>query len=175
MMTPDGSDKQRVSLPPPSLGSVRVKKQSFVDTPRRGISRFRRLLFCRSASAPRVELRSLVGLALLVLVSQSALSQTREELAPSAMGVTASLRLEPPTKNIRAFPQVSLGGGRELEYMGTFCANSKYKKSSKSTCASEALGPTSWSTAVPGEEAGRENPTPLVRDSFGRRGGGRGT
>src|ERR1035441_2275672 len=61
MMTPDGSDKLRLSLPPPSLSSVRVKKQSFVDTPRRGISRFQRLLFCRSASAPRVELRVLVG------------------------------------------------------------------------------------------------------------------
>ena len=130
MMTPDGSDKLRLSLPPPSLSSVRVKKQSFVDTPRRGISRFQRLLFCRSASAPRVELRVLLGLALLVLVSQTALGQTREELAPSAVGVSASLRLEPPTKNIRAFPQVSLRDGRELEYLGTFCANSKYKKSS---------------------------------------------
>src|ERR1039458_3519359 len=160
MMTPDGSVKQRLSLPPPSLGSVRVKKQSFVDTPRRDISRFRRLLFCRSASAPRAELWIIVGLALSVLVSQPALSQTREELALSATGVSASLRLEPPTKNSRAFPQVSLGGGRELEYLGTFCANSKYKKSSKSTCASEALGSTSWSTAVPGEESARQTEAP---------------
>ena len=113
-MTADGSDKLRLSLPPRSLGSVRVKQQSFVDTPRCDISRFRRLIFCRSASAPGVELRIVVGLALLVLVSQSALGQTREELVPSAMDVSASLRLEPPTKNIRAFPQVSLGGGREL-------------------------------------------------------------
>jgi len=159
-MTADGSDKLTLSLPSPSLGSVRANKQSFVDTPRRGISRFRRLLFFRSASAPRVALRILVGLALLILVSQTALGQTREELAPSAMGVSASLRLEPPTKNIRAFPQVSLGGGRELEYLGTFCANSKYKKSSKSTCASEALGSTSGSTAVPGEESARQTEAP---------------
>src|ERR1039457_3830949 len=108
MMTADGSHKERFSRPPPSLGSVRVRKQSFVDTPRRGISRFRRLLFCRSTRAPRVELRILIGLALSILVSQSALSQTREELAPPGVGVSASLRLEPPTKNIRAFPQVSL-------------------------------------------------------------------
>src|ERR1039458_1255894 len=113
MMAPDGSDKQRLSLPPPSPGPVPIKKQSFVDAPRRSISRFRRLIFCRSASALRVELPILVGLALLVLVSQTALGQTREELAPSATGVSASLRLEPPTKNFRAFPQVSLGGGRE--------------------------------------------------------------
>src|ERR1017187_10593358 len=107
MMTPDGSVKQRLSLPISSLGSVRVKKQSFVDTPRRDISRFRRLLFCRSASAPRAELWVIVGLALSVLLSQPALGQTREELASSATGVSASLRLETPTKNIRDLPQVS--------------------------------------------------------------------
>jgi hypothetical protein len=36
------------------------------------------------------------------------------------------LRLKPPTQNIRAFPHVSLGGDRKLEYLGTFCADANY-------------------------------------------------
>jgi DNA-binding beta-propeller fold protein YncE len=121
---------------------------------------FCRLLFRTSARPARAELRIVVGLALLVLMIQSAFSQTREEAAPSATGLYASLRLEPPTQNIRAFPRVSLGGGRELEYLGTFCANAKYKKSSKFNRALEALGATSWSTSVFGEDAARQTGAP---------------
>jgi sugar lactone lactonase YvrE len=118
------------------------------------------LLFRISARTARAELRILVGLALLVLLAQSALSQIREQVAPFPAGLSASLRLEPPTQNVRAFPRVSLGSGRELEYLGTFCADAKYKKSSKFNRTLEALGSTSRSTSVLGESVAQQTAAP---------------
>jgi DNA-binding beta-propeller fold protein YncE len=83
-----------------------------------------------------------------------------KESAASAKDVDGMLRLEPPTQNIRAFPKVSLGGDRKLEYLGTFCANTKYKKSSKFTRALEELGSTSRSTSVLGDDAARPTEVP---------------
>ena len=88
----------------------------------RGIWRFRSLLFGRSARTARAELPIVVGLALSVLMVQSALGQARGEPAPSATGLYGSLLLEPPAQNVGAFSPASLGGGSELEYLGTFCA-----------------------------------------------------
>ena len=118
---------------------------------------FCRLFFRTGVRTARVELRIVVGLALLVFMTQSLFSQTREE---SATGLYAPLLLEPPAQNVRAFPRVSLGAGRELEYLGTFCANAKYKKSSKFTRALEALRSTSRSTLVLGEDAARQTVVP---------------
>jgi DNA-binding beta-propeller fold protein YncE len=124
------------------------------------ISRFRTLLFGRSARPARGELRIAVGLALSVLMTQSSLSQTREEPAPSATGLYGSLLLEPPTQSVGAFSRASLGGGGKLEYLGTFCANAQYKKSSKLTQALEAQSAISESTSVLGETAARQTGAP---------------
>jgi len=126
----------------------------------RGIWCFRHSLFGRSARTARAELQIVAGLGLSVLMAQSALSQTREEPAPSATGLYASLPLEPPTQNVRAFPRVSLGDARQVKYLGTFCADAKYKKSSKFTRALEAQGPNSWSTSVLGQAAVRQTAVP---------------
>jgi len=110
-------------------------------------------LFPINARAARVELRIALGLALLVAMTQSALSETGEESAPSPPGLYMPLSLEAPTQHVRAFPRLSLGSGRNLEYLGTFCANAKYKKSTKFTRAFEALNSNSRSTSVLGEES----------------------
>lgn len=126
----------------------------------RGIWRFRSLLFGRSARTARAELPIVVGLALSVLMVQSALGQARGEPAPSATGLYGSLLLEPPAQNVGAFSPASLGGGSELEYLGTFCANAQYKKSSKLTHALEAQSAISESTSVLGETAARQTGAP---------------
>jgi hypothetical protein len=69
------------------------------------------------------------------------------------------LRLEPPTQNVRAFPQMSLGGDRKLEYLGTFCSNAEYK-SSKSAGALEEPNLPSPSTSILGEDAARQTEAP---------------
>ena len=126
------------------------------------ISRFRILLFGRSAGTASAELRVVIGLALSVLMTQPALGQTREEPAPSATGSYASLRLDPPTQNVRAFPRVSLGDARQLEYLGTFCATAQYKKSSKLAHPLEAQSAISESTSVLGETAARQTGAPRL-------------
>jgi len=126
----------------------------------RGISRFRSLLFGRSARPASTELRIVAGLALSVLMTQLALSQTREEPAPSATGRYGSLLLEPPAQSVGAFSRANLGGGRELEYLGTFCATAQYKKSTKLTRALEAQSSISGSTSVLGESAARQTVAP---------------
>ncbi len=113
-------------------------------------------LFPINARAAGVELRIALGLALLVAMTQSALSETGEESASSPPGLYLPLALEAPTQHVRAFPRLSLGSGRKLEYLGTFCANAKYQKSTNFTRAFEALSSNSRSTSVLGEEsAGR--------------------
>ena len=102
-----------------------------------GKQQFCKFPFRTGARTATAELRIVVGLAMLALMPQSAFNQTHEG---SVAGVHTLSRLEPPTQNVRAFPRVSLGVGRELEYLGTFCANAKYKKPSKFTRALEALG-----------------------------------
>jgi DNA-binding beta-propeller fold protein YncE len=87
-------------------------------------------------------------------------SKTPEEAATSAVGAYGSLRLEPPTQNVRAFPQVSLGGDRKLKYLGTFCANAKYKMSSKSAGDLENPNLPSPSTSVLGEDAASQTEAP---------------
>ena len=52
-----------------------------------------------------------------------------------------------------------MGGGRELQYLGTFCANAKYKKSSKFTGVLEVC-PVSGSISVFGEDAARQTGAP---------------
>ena len=91
---------------------------------------------------------------------QSALGQAREEPAPSATGPYGSLLLEPAPQNIGAFSRASLGGGSELEYLGTFCATAQYKKSSKLTHALEAQSAISESTSALGETAARQTGAP---------------
>jgi len=122
--------------------------------------RFCRFFFRTDWRTLKAELRIVVGIALLAVWTQSTFSETAEEAAPSATELYTSLRLEPPTQNVRAFPRVGLGGGRELEYLGTFCANAKYKKSSKFARALEALGSTSRSTSVLDEDAARQTGAP---------------
>ena len=126
----------------------------------RGISRLRSLLFGRTAHTAWAEVRIVVGLALSVLMTHSALGQTREEPAPSATGLYGSLLLEPSAQNVGAFSRASLGGGRELEYLGTFCATAQYKKSSKFARALEAQSSISGSTSVLGESAARQTEAP---------------
>ncbi len=121
---------------------------------------FGRFLFRAGACTAKAGLRIGIGLAVLVFATQSTFSETPEKGAPSATGTYGALRLEPPTQNIRAFPQVSLGGDRKLEYLGTFCANAKYKRSSKFSRALEKLNSTSSSTSVLGEDAARRNQVP---------------
>jgi sugar lactone lactonase YvrE len=111
-----------------------------------------RLLFSISAHTARTDLRIVLGLALLVLMIPSMSSEPREESVPSTASLYTSLRLEPPSQNVRAFPRVSLGGGRELEYLGTFCANATYKKSSKFSRTLERLGAASRSTSFLGQD-----------------------
>src|SRR5208282_6646026 len=113
------------------LQSLRI----FEANPVRGISRFRSLPFGRSAHTASAGLPVVVGVALSIFMAQSGLSQTHEEPAPSDPVQYTALLLEPPTQNVRAFSRVTLGGGRELEYLGTFCATAKYKKSSSFTRA----------------------------------------
>jgi len=115
-----------------------------------------RFLFRTSARTAKVGLWIAVSLVLVVLMAQSAFSETGEESVPSVTGLYTPLRLEPPAENVRAFPRVSLGGGRELEYLGTFCANAKYRKSTKFTRALEELSSISRSTSVLGEDAARQ-------------------
>jgi DNA-binding beta-propeller fold protein YncE len=85
--------------------------------------------------------------------------ERHEGAAPSATGAYGALHLEPPTQNVRAFPQVSLGGERKLEYLGTFCANAEYK-SSKSAGALEEPNLPSPSTSVLGEDAASQTEAP---------------
>ncbi|HLN30270.1 MAG TPA: 6-bladed beta-propeller [Gemmataceae bacterium] len=122
--------------------------------------RFCRFLSPTSARTTRPELRMAVGLALLVLVTQSAFSETPEEAASVSIGTYGSLRLQPPTQNVRAFPRASLGAGRELEYLGTFSADAKYKKSSKFARAFEGLGSSSRSAVGLGEDKARQAEVP---------------
>ncbi len=117
---------------------------------------FGRLLFCTRARTAKAELGIVAGLALLALTAQSVFSQTPEEAASCTTCLCASLRLEPPTQNTRAFPRVSLGGGHDLEYLGTFWADAKFKKSSRFGGVLEAQGPTSGATSVFGEDAARQ-------------------
>ncbi len=121
--------------------------------------RFYRLFFRTGARTAKTELPIVVGLA-LVFAAQSMLSETAEEAASSAIGAYGSLLLEPPTQNVRAFPQINLGGDRKLEYLGTFCGNAKYEKLSKFTRTLERLGVTSRSTSVLGEDAARQTEAP---------------
>ncbi len=116
----------------------------------------------RTAPATRVELRILLDLALFVVTAQSVFSQTAEQTAPPHTSISTWLRLEPPTQNVRAFPRVSLGSGRELDYLGTFCADAKYKKSSKFNRTFEALGSTSRSTSVLGQSVTRQSAPPWM-------------
>lgn len=122
--------------------------------------RWCRFLFRAGAHTAKAELRIVVDLAVLLFVTQFIFSETPAEAAPSAMGAYGPLRLEPPTQNLRAFPQVSLGGDRTLEYLGTFYANAEYKKSSKFIRALEKLASTSRSTSVHGEDAARQTEVP---------------
>ena len=71
-------------------------------------------LFCReplrtSARTARVRVRIAVGLALLLLVTQPAFSETSEDGLSELPDLYTPFRLELPTQNIRAFPRVSLG------------------------------------------------------------------
>ena len=125
-----------------------------------GKQRFCRFLYRTGECTAKAELRMLVGLALLVLVTQSAFSQAHEDTVSSAMDLSAPFLLEAPTQNVRAFPRVSLGGGRELEYLGTFCANAKYKKSSKFTRTLESLASSSQSTSVLGGDVAPQTVAP---------------
>ncbi len=122
--------------------------------------RWCRFLFRAGAHTAKAELRIVVDLAVLLFVTQFIFSETPAEAAPSAMGAYGPLRLEPPTQNLRAFPQVILGGDRTLEYLGTFYANAEYKKSSKFIRALEKLASTSRSTSVHGEDAARQTEVP---------------
>ena len=125
-----------------------------------GKQRFCGFRFRTGAHAATAGLRIVFGLAVLVLMPRTTFSQTHEESSPSAAGMDTQLRLEPPTQSIRAFPRVSLGVGRDLEYLGSFCANAKYKKPSKFTSALEALGSISQSTSVFGEDAAKQAAAP---------------
>jgi hypothetical protein len=125
-----------------------------------GKQRFCRFLYRTGECTAKAELRMLVGLALFVLVTQSAFSQAHEDTVSSAIDLSAPFLLEPPTQNVRAFPRVSLGGGRELEYLGTFCANAKYKKSSKFTRTLESLASSSQSTSVLGGDVAPQTVAP---------------
>ena len=124
-----------------------------------GKRQFCRFLFRTGARTAKAELRIGVGLAVLAFATQSTFSETPEKAAPSAAGTYGSLRLEPPAQNIRAFPQVSLGGDRKLEYLGTFCSNAEYK-SSKSAGALEEPNLPSPSTSILGEDAARQTEAP---------------
>jgi len=125
-----------------------------------GKHRFCRFLYRTDAPTTKLELRTVVGIALLILVTQSASSQAHESTVPSAIGLSPSFRLEPPAQNVRAFPRVSLGGGRELQYLGTFCANAKYKKSSKFSRTLESLTSTSQFTSVLGGDVAVQSVAP---------------
>ena len=120
-----------------------------------GKQQFCRFLFRSNARTAKVGLRIAVGLALLVPMAQSVFSETGEEAAPSVAGLYTPWRLEPPAENVRAFPRVILGGGRELDYLGTFCANAKYRKSTKFARALEELSSISRSTSILGDDAAR--------------------
>ena len=122
--------------------------------------RFCRFLFRTGARAAKAELRIVVGLAVFILATPPTFSETSEESASSAIDGCGLLRLDPPNLNVRAFPQVSLAGDRKLQYLGTFCANAKYKKSSKFTRALDKLGSTSRSTSLLCEDAARQTGVP---------------
>ncbi len=94
-----------------------------------------------------------VGLVLSVLLIPSTYSEPHEDTVAAVTSPYAALRLEPPSQNSRAYPRVDLGGGRELEYVGTFCANATYTKTSKFSRALEKLGATSRPTSGLGEDA----------------------
>ena len=121
--------------------------------------RFCRLFFQTNARLAIVE-PWIIGLTLLVLMAQSAFSQRYAEAVPSAFGRYEGLRLEAPTQKARAFPRVSLGGGHELEYLGTFCANAQYKKSSRLARVLDAMDPASLCTSVLSEDAARQAGVP---------------
>ena len=126
-----------------------------------GKQQFCRFLFRTRACATRAEWRLVVGLALLIPTAQSAVSGMCAQAAPSAAGLHTPLHLEPPAQNVRAFPRVRLGGARTLEYLGTFSANAKYKRSSKFTRALESMGSTSsLSTSVLDEDWARQTGAP---------------
>jgi DNA-binding beta-propeller fold protein YncE len=72
----------------------------------------------------------------------------------------ASLFVEPPVQQVRAFPRISLAGGADLQYLGTFCANAKYKKATKFNLALEQMSSMSASTCVPGPDAAMQNQAP---------------
>jgi DNA-binding beta-propeller fold protein YncE len=120
-----------------------------------GKQQFCRFLFRTGACTAKVGLWIAIGLALLVLMAQPVFSETGEEAVPSVTGLYTPLQLEPPAENVRAFPRVNLGGGRELKYLGTFCANAKYKKSTKLTRALEEMSSISRSTSILGDDAAR--------------------
>lgn len=126
--------------------------------------RFCRFLSPTGATTSKAELFVVVGLALLIVVIQPTSSERPEEGMPSTVGEYGWSRLDLPARNVRAFPQISLGGNRSLEYLGTFCANAKYKKSSKFTRALEKVGSPSRSTSVltQGVDRKREVPAQMI-------------
>ncbi len=58
-----------------------------------GKHRFCRFLYRTDAPTTKLELRTVVGIALLILVTQSASSQAHESTVPSAIGLS---RVVPP-------------------------------------------------------------------------------
>lgn len=114
-----------------------------------------RVLSPTSARPAKAALPIVVGFLLLLFLTRSAFGEASEGATSPVTNAYESLPLEPPTQDVRAFPRVSLGGSRELEYLGTFCANAKYKKLSKFTRTLETQGSTSRSTSASREDAAK--------------------
>ena len=125
-----------------------------------GTSHLRWLRFLPRSSPARTRLHIAAGIALFVFASPCLLSEKNEEAHSSLASEPTPLLVEPPQLEVRSFPRISLGGGHDLVYLGTFCANAKYKKATKLKRALEEMSSTSPSTSVVSEDTAMQGEAP---------------
>jgi DNA-binding beta-propeller fold protein YncE len=93
----------------------------------------------------------------LLLLTVPTLNQALDDAIPSGNSPSVPSSTAEPGQHGRAFPRLSLGGGRQLEYAGVFSSDAKFRAPSKFARFLEAIGaepiparPT-WQREVPPE------------------------
>jgi sugar lactone lactonase YvrE len=114
--------------------------------------------FCSSFLRARrhIETRALtiaITLALTAVLTQSALGQRL-----NTGGLSSALPTQHATQSARAFPHLDLASGRELEYLGTFQPDGKFRRTSRHARFLDAMSSTQPES--PAQQAARQSAAP---------------